>query len=106
VFYFGNAMGESGNSSTDARVNVFDRLRPRLNPADPAGIENPFDYNRDGVVDTDDALVAKAHPTSPYNALQLISVPQQPAPMTVLAASALNNPPVFQAAPILLSDYG
>ncbi|NIM48762.1 MAG: hypothetical protein GTO22_05810, partial [Gemmatimonadales bacterium] len=32
VFYFGNAIGESGNSPTDAMVNAADMLGARDNP--------------------------------------------------------------------------
>ncbi len=54
VFYFGNAIGESGNSPTDAKVNAFDMLAARDNQRtfiDPAPIDFPFDFDRNARVD-------------------------------------------------------
>ena len=35
VFYVGNAVGESGNSTTDALVNATDEIGARNNPHSP-----------------------------------------------------------------------
>ena len=40
VFYFGNAIGESGNSTTDAKVNAFDMLGNRTTPVGEVRFEN------------------------------------------------------------------
>ena len=58
VFYFGNAIGESGNSTTDAAVTTADALaaRGRISP-NTVSVTSPYDYNRDGVI--------KPLPTSP-----------------------------------------
>ncbi len=74
VFYFGNAIGESGNSRTDARVNAFDMLGARDNQRDWAPIDFPYDFNRDARVDAADMLIARNNPTHFLNALRLISV--------------------------------
>ena len=61
IFYFGNEVGESGNSSQNAFVNSTDSLAARNNPRDltnPAPIWNNFDYNRDGLVNAADELIA------------------------------------------------
>jgi hypothetical protein len=60
TFYFGNAMGESGNSNTIAVVNTLDGvathnasfLIPNL-----ASITTPADYDRDGLVNTSDEWI-------------------------------------------------
>jgi hypothetical protein len=93
VFYFGNAMGESGNSAADAKVNALDMLAARSNPHDslnPAPIELAYDYNRDTKVDAVDLLIARNHQTHLLNALDLITVPggkpaeAKPAPVAIL----------------------
>src|SRR5207302_4636644 len=50
VFYLGNAVGETGNAPADALVNATDELGARANQRnllDPAGRDNPYDFNRD-----------------------------------------------------------
>src|SRR5574340_1422828 len=78
VFYFGNAIGETGNSTTDAKINSFDMLGARDNPRsflNPAPIDFRYDFNRDGRVNAIDMIVARDNPTSFLNALKLITVP-------------------------------
>ena len=51
VFYFGNAIGETGNlaaGATAAVVNSADVVRTRNNQLRPAGITSAFDFNRSG----------------------------------------------------------
>jgi hypothetical protein len=77
VFYFGNAIGESGNSSTDARVDPTDELRTRSNqrgPSNPPPIDSPYDFNRDKRVDMTDQLISRANQTSVITALRLINL--------------------------------
>ncbi len=76
VFYFGNAIGESGNSANDANVNSSDILGARGHAsAGPVSITNAWDYNRDRVVDGLDVTIAQQHVTSGSAALLLITVP-------------------------------
>ncbi len=78
VFYFGNAIGESGNSTTDAKVNAYDMLAARDNQRnflDPAPIDFNFDYDRNARVDAADMLIARNNQTHFLNALRLITVP-------------------------------
>jgi hypothetical protein len=78
VFYFGNAIGESGNSEGDARVTSTDELRARLNPHpafDPVDVTYPYDFNRDTRVSALDQNIARINRTTPEVALNLISVP-------------------------------
>src|SRR5207244_1468761 len=72
VFYFSNAIGDSGNSSTDARVNVADEVAVRVHPANPAQIDDPYDFDRDKNVNATDGAIAHANPTSFLTALKLI----------------------------------
>ncbi len=78
VFYFGNAIGESGNSTANARVDVADMLGVRDNQRsflEPAPIDFRFDFDRDARVDVVDLLIARNHQTHFLNDLKLISVP-------------------------------
>ncbi len=78
VFYFGNAVGEAGNSDTDTLVTVTDLLLARNNTRnflDPAGIDYPYDYNRDQRVNTTDLLLARNNTTNFLTSLRLITAP-------------------------------
>ncbi|MBN2475542.1 MAG: lamin tail domain-containing protein [Pirellulales bacterium] len=77
VFYFGNAIGEAGNSTSDAKVNAVDMLLARNNPRtflDPARIDMPYDFNRDARVNASDMLLARNSQTNFLTALQLIDL--------------------------------
>src|SRR5690606_2566651 len=81
VFYFGNAVGESGNSSTDATVNSSDDVNARNNPrnpgqrsADQAKIDLNYDYNRDGLINSADQVLPRNHATNPGTRLGLITI--------------------------------
>jgi len=87
VFYFGNAVAESGNSASDARVTTIDLLLARNNPRnflDPAPIDFPYDYNRDGRVNATDVLLARNNQTNVFDALKLLDL------STVLPAADLS----------------
>jgi hypothetical protein len=87
VLYFGNAVGEVGNSASDAMVTSADELAARddlhsfLNPA---ALTNPHDYNRDGRVDAIDEILARNNATNTSTALQLIHPPLQTAAASML----------------------
>ncbi|KKL77135.1 hypothetical protein LCGC14_2037930, partial [marine sediment metagenome] len=99
VFYFGNAIGESGNSTTDAIVDAFDILGARDNPRtfpDAAPIDFAFDYDRDAEVNAADVIISRNNPTTFFNALQLITVPgakaipvPEPSTLALLAMGAI-----------------
>lgn len=57
VFYFGNAVGESGNTAADAKVTSADALRVLNNITASAAITSPNDHNRDGRVASADRLI-------------------------------------------------
>ncbi len=80
VFYWGNAIAESGlgNTTTFAFVNAYDALTPRNNlhtTFDPAPIDDFVDYNRDGLVNATDETLARNHATNVTNALRMITAP-------------------------------
>jgi len=82
TFYYGNAVGEAGNSASDAKVDPADELLARANPRNvlnPAPIDFDFDFNRDKRVDPADQLIARANPANVLNALKLIALTAGPA---------------------------
>jgi len=87
IFYFGNAIGETGNSAADAKVDPNDELLARANPANvlhPAALTNPYDFNRDKRVDPSDQLIARANQTSVLTCLRLLN-------LTALAGQGLSS---------------
>ncbi|MBC8872751.1 MAG: hypothetical protein H8E44_25240 [Planctomycetes bacterium] len=78
VFYFGNAIGESGNSTIETNVDTNDEIGARNHSHslfDPAMPEDAYDYDRDRRVDTNDEIIARNNSTSAFSRLQLIAVP-------------------------------
>ena len=78
VFYFGNAIGESGNSMAETNVDTNDEIRARNHPhslLDLAPTDDAYDYDRDMRVDTNDEILARNNATSAFTRLQLITVP-------------------------------
>lgn len=76
VFYFGNAVGETGNSADDALVNAADQIGTRNNRhtlANPAPLWDEYDFDRDLRVNATDELLARSNRTDFGNALQLIT---------------------------------
>lgn len=106
VFYFGNAPGESGNSTTDANVDVSDVLRARANAAAGVAITNPYDYNRDGNVDVADMLVARGNAVGGAGALQLITAPAAgaaPAANVLVASASVVSPAAATPGDVLMN---
>ena len=81
VFFFGNAIGEVGDSPANANVTATDELLVRNNPRtllDPAAVHNPYDHNRDRKVDATDELITRTNATTFMTALKLIELPPPP----------------------------
>ena len=94
VFYFGNAVGETGGSTIDAKVNAFDMLGARNNWrsfVDPAAIDFRYDFNRDARVNAFDMLLARNSQTHFLNALRLISPPVD----QIAVAECMSRRPAF-----------
>ncbi len=77
IFYFGNAIGDTGNSVTDAEVTPTDEVYVRNNPAtlavSSASISHAGDFNRDKKVGPTDIILCRNNGTNSSTALQLIS---------------------------------
>ncbi|MEE8451684.1 MAG: SdrD B-like domain-containing protein [Thermoguttaceae bacterium] len=92
VFYFGNAPGEAGDSAINTIVNATDEIVARNfqhSAADPALIDDPYDYNRDGLVDGTDQIIARENQTNPLTMLRLITAPVQAVGVDASEAMAL-----------------
>ena len=78
VFYFGNAVGEWGNATGNTIVNATDEIMARNfqhGPLNLAAIDDPCDYNRDGLVNGTDQIIARNNQTNPLTMLRLITAP-------------------------------
>jgi hypothetical protein len=77
VFYFGNAVGETGDVPGDTLVDRWDAAAVAANPRgpdDPAPITDPYDFNRDGLVDAADVALAETYATDPDTHLWLLDL--------------------------------
>ena len=77
VFYFGNAIAETGNFPGVTTVDMIDVLATRQNPQpffDPATIDNAYDFNRDSRVNAVDTLIARNHQTWSATDLPLLDL--------------------------------
>ena len=100
TFYYGNAIGETGNDPTNAMVNAADQLGARYNKTGllSAAITNVYDFNRDGHVDSTDELIARNN-QSGLNPLILLSAPAAGATRTAVAKPKTALSPVLPAPP-------
>ncbi len=75
-FFFGNAIGESGNSSLNAAVTSADASGAlnNLHPVADLPISSRFDYNRDRKIISSDASIALNNLAVGPSALQLINL--------------------------------
>ena len=67
LFYFGNAIGDTGNSPDSATVNISDENGTHQNPRNflnPAPIDDPYDFNRVGFVNISDHNIARQNGTN------------------------------------------
>jgi len=83
VFFFGNAVADSGagDTATQATVSITDELGASNNPAslfNNIPVTNVFDYNRDARVDQTDAIIARNNPTSIANVLRFLTLSSPP----------------------------
>ena len=80
-FYFGNAIGDTGNSSANAQVSIADQAAIRSHPATflaPAALNSRWDINRDQRVGIADEALARSHITTFLTALKLIDLTTRP----------------------------
>jgi hypothetical protein len=96
VFYFGNLAGETGNSPGLAVVDKGDLLQIRQAiPTAAAGLADPYDINRDGVVDTADRFACRLDYAS---SLVLFTSLPAPAGSSFAASSMFANETVIDPA--------
>ncbi|MEE8450423.1 MAG: hypothetical protein V3R99_00865 [Thermoguttaceae bacterium] len=75
VFYYGNTPGEAGDNPINTIVNATDEIAAhnfQHSAADPALIDDPYDYDRDGLVNGTDQIIARNNQTNPLTMLRLI----------------------------------
>jgi len=74
VFYFGNVVGETGNDTSNAVVNLADVAGTRQNQTGfgSTDINNQFDFNRDSKVNLIDIAIARQN-QSGFNPVKLIT---------------------------------
>jgi L-ascorbate metabolism protein UlaG (beta-lactamase superfamily) len=105
VFYFGHAVGETGNSAANTFVSAADEIAVRTHHT-PAGqsatIDSLYDFNRDALVDAADELLARTNRRLLAGSLKLISVPDVAA-LNVVAAS--DSPTVGLAGEVIHYVY-
>ena len=76
--YWGNAIGETGDTPGSTAVNAIDQAGARDNFTtflNPAGITNPYDFDRSGNVNATDQAIARDNFTSFLTDLELLSPP-------------------------------
>lgn len=100
TFYFGNAIGETGDTAANALVGAADesaiRAHPR-GPASPAPITYAFDITRDKLVGAADVSAMRFNATGPATALRLIQIGAgDPAP---IGGDAATVPSYLSASP-------
>jgi len=84
VFYFGNAIGETGNSPDDAEVTPTDQIHVRNHPhtnQNPCDVTDPYDFNRDSLVTPSDEIICRENGASSLTALRLIDLFVNQAPI-------------------------
>jgi hypothetical protein len=91
VFYFGNAIGETGNSTGNALVSAIDEIGARNNPRTflkPAPLDYRFDFNHDTFVNAFDQIIARNNGTTLFTTLRLIVAPASITSGTSLGADS------------------
>ena len=77
VHYWGHAVGETGDVVGDTLVDSYDVAGVLANPhtaGDPAAITDPYDFNRDQLVDAVDAALAQTYATTPTTMLRMLDL--------------------------------
>ncbi|WP_428940191.1 hypothetical protein [Fontivita pretiosa] len=102
---FGNAIGETGDSPSDAMVNSADETLTATNATATAAITNRYDHNRDGVVDQADEELIRGHHTTSGDALRLIDLAAAlPPSNSDLAAGAAKRRLALRLPPMRIAD--
>jgi subtilisin-like proprotein convertase family protein len=103
VFYFGNAVGDSGAADSGAySVTSADEISARGDPhgvGNPAAISNVNDFNRDGLVNSSDQITSRSNTTTLGTQLKVLSIgaggpfaPQSQSAVPAFSPSAILAP--------------
>ncbi len=107
VFYFGNAVGEAGDSAANAIVGSTDEILARYNSRifEPAPVDDPYDFDRDRMVSATDQIIARRN-TAVFDALQLITAPAVDGALGQTIEAESETPQTMAAALDWLFDLG
>ena len=97
VFLFGNAVGEVGDSATDAIVSLQDVQLIAANATAVAAVTSRYDVNRDGRVNAIDRSLASLSRTTARTALPLIAAAAAAGSATTFAAPGAMFGPITAA---------
>ena len=100
VFYFGNLVGETGDSTTSAIVTAADVLAVRSAARATAPLTHVADFNRDGRINVTDQAIARAAVTG--RSLTILTAPTvvtAAAAPTLIAAASGEVEPLAGGAP-------
>ena len=94
TIYFGNSVGETGNSALNARVTGIDALlvvNRLISGPRAAAIDDPLDFDRDGHVRALDALLVVNHLIANPPDLQLVNIASIPTDQLNITTSTLTT---------------
>jgi hypothetical protein len=76
TFYYGNAIGETGNSASNAIVNATDQILTRANASgfSQVPVTSRYDFDKNKLVNATDVLISRANPSG-FTPLLLITAP-------------------------------
>ena len=97
AFYFGNAIGETGDRPGNTLVSSVDVIGTRdhqRGPFDLATIDTVYDFNRDRIVSAADTIIARDHQVGLLTALPLITPKRVSLPVAAEEASRAVAAPV------------
>jgi hypothetical protein len=100
VFYFGNLIGEVGNSTTLMQVTAVDLVLNQLALTGSASITNPYDINRDGRVSAVDLVLTQ---NNSFQSIQLIT-PTGNGPSISFVAATI-SPAAVSASAVSTDDH-
>ena len=104
VFYFGNAIGETGTTPSNSFVTSIDVIGARdhqRGPFELANIDDVYDFNRDRLVSSIDVILARDHQTGALNSLPLITAPASRLAALAIASTETHQPAFIQHSPVL-----
>jgi hypothetical protein len=91
AFLFASLIGETGNVLSEARADTSDIDLIRGNFTPDASVINPYDLNRDGVVNQDDVAAAEAQPQPTSLSLLWLPMTATSAPGTAAGWAAADS---------------